>query len=185
MPKSDENSHLQRGAAAADSSTPRCTQRRGADLLLHLTVQPRATPEGFGGIHANRLRLRVGAAPVDDAANARVVSLLSELLDMPRGAIRIVRGQRSRNKDVLLRDAGAQLGRIASLTGISAPAAGPDAGAAADAQTARRTQTLKKKALQAWQHIRNNLRMCPHVLFFRAIRYARRGPRAWVTTLEE
>jgi len=47
------------------------------------------------------------------------------------------------------------------------------------------TQTLKKKALQAQQHDRNNLRMCPHVLFFRAIRYARCGPRAWVKTLEE
>ena len=35
------------------------------------------------------------------------------------------------------------------------------------------TQTLKKKALQAHQQIRNSLRMCPHVLFFGAIRYAR------------
>jgi hypothetical protein len=42
------------------------------------------------------------------------------------------------------------------------------------------TQTLKKKALQAQQQIRNSLRMCPHVLFFRAIRYARRGPRACI-----
>jgi hypothetical protein len=48
-----------------------------------------------------------------------------------------------------------------------------------------RTQTLKKKALQAQQRIRNSLRMCLHVLFFGAIRYARCGPRAWVTTLEE
>jgi hypothetical protein len=47
------------------------------------------------------------------------------------------------------------------------------------------TQTLKKKALQARQQIRNSLRMCPHVLFFGAIRYARCSPRASVKRLEE
>ncbi|HTY93021.1 MAG TPA: DUF167 domain-containing protein [Steroidobacteraceae bacterium] len=127
--KSEENSHLQRGADAAPIAATGFAQRRGRDVLLHVHVQPRATPEGAGGVHANRLRLRVGAAPVDDAANARVVSLLSELLDLPRGSIRILRGQHSRNKDVLLCDAGAALGRLAGLA---------DAGAHAQTTRARK-----------------------------------------------
>jgi DNA-binding protein HU-beta len=51
------------------------------------------------------------------------------------------------------------------------------------ARSARTLQTLKKKALQAHQHLRNSLRMRPHVLFFGAIRYARCGPRARVTNV--
>jgi uncharacterized protein len=106
-PKTEENSHL---------------QRVGADVLLRLAVQPRAAPEGPDGMHAGRLRLKVGAAPVDDAANARVVRLLSELLDLPRASIRILRGHHSRNKDVLLRDAGAAFARIAAMAGPGGPA---------------------------------------------------------------
>jgi uncharacterized protein len=122
---------LRSGAGAAASDLPCFAQAHGPDLLLLLSVQPRATPEGPAGIHADRLRLRVGAAPVDDSANARVVSLLADLLDLPRGAIRIVRGHHSRNKDVLVRDVGAARARIALIAGRCAPS-----GHAQDTRTA-------------------------------------------------
>ena len=135
--KSGENSHLRPSAGTAATALPGFARAQGPDLLLRLSVQPRASPEGPAGIHAQRLRLRVGAAPVDDAANARVVSLLAELLELPRGAIRIVRGQHARNKDVLVRDDGAARARIALIAGNCAPSGPAGSTRSAPAQSAR------------------------------------------------
>lgn len=90
---------------------------RGADLVLHLRVQPRAGREGYAGEHAGRLRLRVRAPPVDGAANARLVELLAELLALPRSSFSIVRGAASRDKDVVVTGAAAHAARlVATLT---------------------------------------------------------------------
>ncbi|HTY49660.1 MAG TPA: DUF167 family protein [Steroidobacteraceae bacterium] len=105
-----KNSHLREPEAGA---VPWCT-RQDADLLLRLAVLPRSSREGFDGAHAGRLRLKVAAAPVDDAANARVIELLAELIGVPRRCIRILRGAHSRAKDVLVRDAGARWAQIAA-----------------------------------------------------------------------
>ena len=82
---------------------------RGADLLLRLRVQPRARPQGPAGLHAGRLRLRVATPPVDGRANQRVIALLAELLDVPSGALELLRGQSGRDKDVLVRGAAASI----------------------------------------------------------------------------
>ena len=111
---------LRNGAGpAASTPLPPWCQARGADLLLRLRVQPRASHEGFDGLHGDRLRLRVSSPPVDDAANARVVTLLSELLSLPRASFQIVRGGHAREKDVLVRDAGARAAEIALKSGIT------------------------------------------------------------------
>lgn len=122
-----KNSHLQASVASrpqqsAAAAVPWCL-RRDADLLLRLAVVPRSAREGFDGEHGGRLRLRVASPPVDDAANERVVELLAQLIGVPRRCIRIVRGARSRAKDVLVRDAGALEPRIAAAGGISAAVA--------------------------------------------------------------
>jgi uncharacterized protein len=87
---------------------------RGADLLLKVRVQPRASPEGVAGLHAGRLRLRVSTPPVDGRANARVVQLLAELLGVPVGNVELLRGHAGRDKDVLVRGAGARIGAVRS-----------------------------------------------------------------------
>ena len=46
------------------------------------------------------LLIKVTAPPVDSAANAAVVDLLSAALDIPKRAIRIVRGETSRTKQL-------------------------------------------------------------------------------------
>jgi uncharacterized protein YggU (UPF0235/DUF167 family) len=47
------------------------------------------------------LRIRLDARPVDGAANARLVTWLAdEVLDVPRGAVRVLRGERGRQKIV-------------------------------------------------------------------------------------
>lgn len=81
---------------------PACCAARGTDLVLRLRVRPRASPEGIAGVRADRLQLRVGAAPVDGAANARVISLLADELGIARSRIAITRGETSRDKELLL-----------------------------------------------------------------------------------
>ncbi len=84
------------------AETPACCALRGTDLLLRLRVRPRASPEGIAGLRADRLQLRVGAAPVDGAANARVIALLATELGIARSRISIIRGDTSRDKELLV-----------------------------------------------------------------------------------
>jgi uncharacterized protein (TIGR00251 family) len=85
---------------------------RGGDLLLRLRVQPRSRPEGAAGLHAGRLRLRVGTPPVDGRANARVVQLLAELLGTTAGDLELLRGHSGRDKDVLVRGAATRIAAV-------------------------------------------------------------------------
>ena len=47
---------------------------------------------------ADRLRVRVTAPPVDNAANAALLKLVADFFDVSRGRLSIVAGQQSRNK---------------------------------------------------------------------------------------
>jgi hypothetical protein len=52
--------------------------------------------DGFGSDGA--LRVRVRAAPVDGAANAALLRLLADRIDVARGAVRLVSGSSGRRK---------------------------------------------------------------------------------------
>ena len=97
-----------RGVQAPSATSCAWHARRGDDVLLRLRIQPRSTPEGPHGIHGDRLRVRVGAAPVADAANVRLRQLLAALLELPRDRVRIERGAHARDKDVLVLGAAAR-----------------------------------------------------------------------------
>jgi uncharacterized protein (TIGR00251 family) len=75
---------------------------RGTDLLLRLRIQPRASHEGLEGVREGRLRVRVSAAPVDGAANERLILILARAMQLPRSTLRLVRGLRGRDKEVLV-----------------------------------------------------------------------------------
>jgi len=63
-------------------------------------VQPRASRAAFEGEHGDALKIRLTAPPVDDRANQALVRLLAERLNVPRAAVRIVAGEKSRRKRV-------------------------------------------------------------------------------------
>lgn len=75
------------------------TERDGA-VRFGIRVQPRSSRPGVDGLHGDALRVRVGAAPVDGAANEAVVAVLAAALGVPRRAVRIVAGDASRSKVV-------------------------------------------------------------------------------------
>jgi len=99
---------------------PWCTVQ-GTDLLLRLRVRPRASPEGFGQVRNGRLQVRISAAPVDGAANERLMRILSRELAAPLSALILTRGVTSRDKDVLLRAAAARHSELLSRFTTSAP----------------------------------------------------------------
>lgn len=74
--------------------------REGTSARLILHVQPRAGRSEVVGAHGDAIKVRVAAAQVDGAANAELVRLLAELLDLPRSAVRIVSGSSGKRKVV-------------------------------------------------------------------------------------
>ena len=58
-------------------------------LRIAVRIQPRE-----GG----RLKIRIAAAPVDEAANERLRRFIAGLFDVPQGSVRLLQGNRPRDK---------------------------------------------------------------------------------------
>ncbi len=71
-------------------------------VLLNVRVIPRAGRSGLAGTRDNALLVRLNAPPVEGAANAELLDVLAEILDVPKRALTIVSGERSRSKRVLV-----------------------------------------------------------------------------------
>jgi uncharacterized protein (TIGR00251 family) len=71
-----------------------------ASCELAIRVVPRASKPGVAGVRAEAVLVRLGAAPVDGAANAELVDTLARALDLPRRAVTITAGGASRTKRV-------------------------------------------------------------------------------------
>jgi len=63
-------------------------------------VQPRASKTQLVGLHAGAIKIRVAAAPVDDAANRALIEFIAEQLGVAKGCVRIVSGASGRRKIV-------------------------------------------------------------------------------------
>jgi uncharacterized protein (TIGR00251 family) len=66
--------------------------------LLTVRVTPRAGRSAIAGVRDGVVLVKLAAAPVDGAANAALVALLSDLLRIPKRSVRITSGDRSRTK---------------------------------------------------------------------------------------
>ena len=82
---------------------PAC-RRDGADLVLDVRVQPRASRSELAGLHGERLRIRLQAPPVDGKANAALVEFVAGLFAIPRARVTIEHGLTGRDKRLRLRD---------------------------------------------------------------------------------
>lgn len=73
---------------------------KGAGIRVNIRVQPRSSHPGVGGVHGDALKVRVGAAPVDGAANDSVVEVLAHAFGVSKAAVSIVSGHTARAKIV-------------------------------------------------------------------------------------
>ena len=78
-------------------------------------MQPRASRDDVVGWREDTLRLRVTAPPLDDRANDAVVLLIARAAGVPRSAVRVVGGERGRDK--LVRVAGVTAARLRDKLG--------------------------------------------------------------------
>jgi uncharacterized protein (TIGR00251 family) len=67
-------------------------------VRLDVRLQPRASRDEVAGRRNGRLLVRVTAPPVDDRANRALLKLIAKEFGVPRSAVRIVSGVRSRDK---------------------------------------------------------------------------------------
>ena len=72
-------------------------------IVLAVRVIPRAGRSGLAGTRDDAVLVRLGAAPVDGAANAELVAVLAAAFGVPRRDVAIVSGERSRHKRVRVR----------------------------------------------------------------------------------
>jgi uncharacterized protein len=80
--------------------SPISSHARGS--ALSVTVVPRAGRTSIEESTDGTLRARVAAPPVDGAANATLLRLLADVLDVPRSRLEIASGLSSRHKRVVV-----------------------------------------------------------------------------------
>ncbi len=72
----------------------------GDGVVLTVRVIPRAAKSGLAGTRGDALLVRLRTPPVEGAANIELVDVLAKALNVPKRAISIVSGERSRQKRV-------------------------------------------------------------------------------------
>jgi uncharacterized protein (TIGR00251 family) len=72
----------------------------GDSVLITVRVIPRATRSQIAGTRNDALLVRLSSPPVDGAANAELIDVLSDALGVPRRSVTLVSGERSRSKRV-------------------------------------------------------------------------------------
>jgi uncharacterized protein (TIGR00251 family) len=70
----------------------------GEDLILFVHVQPRASQTCIVGVHGDKLKVKITAAPVDGKANAQVLKLFSKIFGVAKSQIILQIGKTSRDK---------------------------------------------------------------------------------------
>ncbi len=68
----------------------------GVEISIH--IQPGATRSELAGEHGEALKVRISARPVEGAANAALMEFMAQCLGVARREVRIVRGEKSRQK---------------------------------------------------------------------------------------
>ena len=77
-----------------------CLREADAGTALAVHVQPGASRPGFAGLHGEALKIRLSARAVEGAANQALLEFLAQSLGVPRRAVRIAHGEKSRHKVV-------------------------------------------------------------------------------------
>lgn len=75
-------------------------EQKGADVLLRVRVQPRASRDAIMRESDGRLRVALTAPPVDGAANAALTAFLSKHLHVAKSRVALEHGEKSRDKVV-------------------------------------------------------------------------------------
>jgi len=70
---------------------------------LRVWVQPGAARSEIAGLHGEALKIRIAAPAQEGRANQALVEFLADLLGLPKSRVSILRGEKTREKVLLLR----------------------------------------------------------------------------------
>lgn len=79
--------------------SPKALEARDGGVVIRVRVQPRASREAITG-DQTAIKVALTAPPVDGEANAALLQLLARRLGLPKTALRLVSGEKSRDKAV-------------------------------------------------------------------------------------
>jgi uncharacterized protein (TIGR00251 family) len=85
-------------------------------VVFKATIQPKAARNEVVGLKGDTLKIRLTAPPVHGAANKMCIDFLAKSLKVKKSDLAIVRGQSSRTKQILVRQASPT--KVASLLKI-------------------------------------------------------------------
>jgi hypothetical protein len=77
-------------------------QREGETLVLYIQLQARSGKDTVLGVHGERLRIRVGAPPIEGRANERLLSFLAQEFGVPKSQVNLRSGHTSKFKCVAI-----------------------------------------------------------------------------------
>jgi uncharacterized protein (TIGR00251 family) len=75
-----------------------CYAWLGKDLHLHTWVIPRSSRSHIGTVANGRLQVHLHAPPAQGSANKELIQLIAKAFGVPKSAVTIARGSRTRNK---------------------------------------------------------------------------------------
>jgi uncharacterized protein (TIGR00251 family) len=77
--------------------------RQSADgVIVDLHVQPRASRNEIVGVQGEELKVGLTSPPVEGEANKLCVEYFAKLLRLPKSAVELVAGEKSRHKRLLI-----------------------------------------------------------------------------------
>jgi uncharacterized protein len=72
-------------------------------VVVNIRVVPRASRNEIAGVAGDALRIRLQAPPVEGKANKALIEFLASRLDASRASLVLLRGERGRAKQLLIR----------------------------------------------------------------------------------
>jgi uncharacterized protein (TIGR00251 family) len=75
---------------------------QGERVIVEVHVVPRAAKSAVIGLHDGRLKVALRAPPVDGAANQELIGFFVGALGVPRRAVELLRGEKSRQKTLAI-----------------------------------------------------------------------------------
>ena len=71
-------------------------------MTLNLHVQPKASKDEWSGLHGERLKLRIRAAPIDGKANQQLIAFIADQFAVSKSACKLVTGESGRDKRIAI-----------------------------------------------------------------------------------
>ena len=91
------------------------TEKNGC-LIFNVRVVPRASKSEIVGEHDGALKVRIASPPVEGAANAELIKVLSKKFGVAKSAVEITGGQTSKQKQI--RISGINRENFLNITGV-------------------------------------------------------------------